>query len=58
MNGSLASLKQGRIAVADETAEKRGLKVGDTVPIEYMDKAKGRLTVGAIYEESEFVSPS
>ncbi|MGW9438599.1 ABC transporter permease [Streptomyces sp. NPDC055607] len=57
VNGSLASLKQGRIAVADETAGKRGLKVGDTVPVEYMDKAKGRLTIGAIYEESEFVSP-
>ncbi|MGA5220521.1 ABC transporter permease [Streptomyces cinereoruber] len=57
VNGSLASLKEGKIAIADKTAEKRGLKVGDTVPVEYMDKAKGRLTVGAIYEESEFVSP-
>ncbi|KOX18127.1 MULTISPECIES: ABC transporter permease [unclassified Streptomyces] len=57
VNGSLASLGKGRIAVADKTAEKRGLKVGDTVPVEYLDKAEGRLTVGAIYEESEFVSP-
>ncbi|MFE0776090.1 ABC transporter permease [Streptomyces sp. NPDC058861] len=57
VNGSLSSLKQGRIAVADKTAEKRGLKVGDTVPVEYTDKVKGKLTVGAIYEESEFVSP-
>ncbi|MFI9121666.1 ABC transporter permease [Streptomyces bikiniensis] len=57
VNGSLASLGQGQIAIADRTAEKRGLKVGDTVPVEYMDKAKGKLTVGAIYEESEFVSP-
>ncbi|WP_309051833.1 FtsX-like permease family protein [Streptomyces sp.] len=57
VHGSLASLKEGRIAVADKTAEKRGLKVGDTVPVEYLDKAKGKLTVGAIYEESEFVSP-
>ncbi|MER7909267.1 FtsX-like permease family protein [Streptomyces sp. NPDC096068] len=57
VNGSLASLKEGQIAVADKTAEKRGLKVGDTVPVEYLDKAKGKLTVGAIYEESEFVSP-
>ncbi|MFC8586999.1 ABC transporter permease [Streptomyces sp. NPDC057217] len=57
VNGSLASLGKGQIAVADKTAEKRGLKVGDTVPVEYLDKAKDRLTVGAIYEESEFVSP-
>ncbi|WP_432088362.1 ABC transporter permease [Streptomyces sp. bgisy095] len=57
VNGSLSSLKQGQIAVADKTAEKRGLKVGDTVPVEYTDKVKGKLTVGAIYEESEFVSP-
>ncbi|WP_030215971.1 ABC transporter permease [Streptomyces bikiniensis] len=57
VNGSLASLGQGQIAIADRTAEKRGLKVGDTVPVEYLDKAKGKLTVGAIYEESEFVSP-
>ncbi|MFJ4870704.1 ABC transporter permease [Streptomyces sp. NPDC088757] len=57
VNGSLASLGKGRIAVADKTAEKRGLKVGDTVPVEYLDKARGKLTVGAIYEESEFVSP-
>ncbi|MFC8492789.1 ABC transporter permease [Streptomyces sp. NPDC057235] len=57
VNGSLSSLEQGRIAVADKTAEKRGLKVGDTVPVEYTDKVKGKLTVGAIYEESEFVSP-
>ncbi|MFE0736159.1 ABC transporter permease [Streptomyces sp. NPDC058855] len=57
VNGSLSTLKQGQIAVADKTADKRGLKVGDTVPVEYLDKAKGKLTVGAIYEESEFVSP-
>ncbi|MEU9296712.1 FtsX-like permease family protein [Streptomyces sp. NPDC048266] len=57
VNGSLASLGEGKIAVADKTAAKRGLKVGDTVPVEYLDKVKGKLTVGAVYEDSEFLSP-
>ncbi|MFE1906414.1 ABC transporter permease [Streptomyces gardneri] len=57
VKGSMASLGEGRIAVDDKTAEKRGLKVGATVPVEYMDKQKAKLTVGAIYEGSEFVSP-
>ncbi|MFF5786430.1 ABC transporter permease [Streptomyces sp. NPDC012693] len=57
VNGSLASLGKGQIAVDDKTAAKRGLTVGTTVPVAYMDKQKATLTVGAIYEQSEFVSP-
>ncbi|MFB7454257.1 ABC transporter permease [Streptomyces sp. NPDC056194] len=57
VNGSMASLAKGQIAVDSKTAEKRGLKVGATVPAEYMDKQKTKLTVGAIYESSDFVSP-
>ncbi|MET9726731.1 ABC transporter permease [Streptomyces zaomyceticus] len=57
VSGSMASLNQGRIAVDDKTAAKRGLKVGDTVPVEWLDKQKGKLTVGAVYKGSEFVSP-
>ncbi|MEV6245891.1 FtsX-like permease family protein [Streptomyces sp. NPDC051742] len=57
VNGSLGSLGKGQIAVDDKTAAKRGLKVGATVPVAYMDKQKATLTVGAIYEQSEFVSP-
>ncbi|MEU7292461.1 FtsX-like permease family protein [Streptomyces exfoliatus] len=57
VNGSLASLGEGKIAVAEKTAAKRGLKVGDTVPVEYLDKAEDKLTIGAIYEDSEFLSP-
>ncbi|MEV4946653.1 FtsX-like permease family protein [Streptomyces sp. NPDC053755] len=55
--GSLASLKDGRIAVAEKTATKRGWKVGAALPVEYFDKKKGSLTVGAVFEDSEFVSP-
>ncbi|MEU4272082.1 FtsX-like permease family protein [Streptomyces sp. NPDC026092] len=57
VKGSLGSLREGRIAVAEKTATKQGWKVGDTLPVEYGDKQKGRLTVGAIFEDSEFVSP-
>ncbi|MEU0400477.1 FtsX-like permease family protein [Streptomyces sp. NPDC006197] len=57
VNGSLSSLGKGQIAVAEKTAAKRGLKVGDTVPVEYLDKQKGKLTVGAVYEDSDFLSP-
>ncbi|WP_086829688.1 ABC transporter permease [Streptomyces sp. NRRL B-24572] len=57
VNGSLASLGEGKIAVADKTATSRGLKVGSSVPVEYLDKKKDTLTVGAIYEDSEFLSP-
>ncbi|GGU10251.1 MULTISPECIES: ABC transporter permease [Streptomyces] len=57
VKGSLDSLGQGRIAVAEKTATKQGWKVGDTLPVEYVDKKKGKLTVGAVYEDSEFVSP-
>ncbi|WP_030690352.1 ABC transporter permease [Streptomyces globisporus] len=57
VNGSLSSLGGNTIAVDDKTAAKRGLKVGDTVPVEFLDKQKGKLTVGAVYEANEFVSP-
>ncbi|WMX46679.1 FtsX-like permease family protein [Streptomyces roseicoloratus] len=57
VNGSLGTLAEGRVAVDDKTAEKRGWKVGTTLPVEFADKKKGELTVGAVYEASEFVSP-
>ncbi|MFE6849906.1 ABC transporter permease [Streptomyces sp. NPDC057674] len=57
VKGSLSSLDKGAIAVDEKTAAKRGLKVGDTVPVEYLDKQKATLKVGAVFEPSEFVSP-
>ncbi|MFF8385167.1 ABC transporter permease [Streptomyces kanasensis] len=57
VDGSLASLAQGRIAVAEKTAKNRGWKVGDTLPVTFDDDKKGKLTVGAIYADSEFLSP-
>ncbi|MFV2117912.1 ABC transporter permease [Streptomyces sp. Act-28] len=55
--GSLDSLGRGRIAVAEKTAASRGWKVGSTLSVTYGDGAKGTLTVGAVYGDSEFLSP-
>ncbi|URM91117.1 ABC transporter permease [Streptomyces sp. MRC013] len=55
--GSLDSLARGQIAVARKTAESRGWKVGGTVAVTYGDGEKGTLTVGAVYRDSEFLSP-
>ncbi|WP_327367826.1 ABC transporter permease [Streptomyces sp. NBC_01217] len=57
VQGGLGSLAEGRIAVAEKTAEKRGWKVGTDVPVTFGDKKQGTLTVGAVYKDSEFVSP-
>lgn len=57
VEGSMGSLAQGRVAVEEKTADKQGWKVGSTLPVEFSDKKKGALTVGAVYEGSEFVSP-
>ncbi|MFF0400089.1 ABC transporter permease [Streptomyces sp. NPDC005248] len=57
VQGGLESLAEGRIAVAEKTAEKRGWKVGTDIPVTFGDKKQGTLTVGAVYKDSEFVSP-
>ncbi|MEU8729632.1 FtsX-like permease family protein [Streptomyces tendae] len=57
VSGSAGSLAEGRIAVAEKTAENRGWKPGDTVPVTFDDDEKATLTVGAVYKDSEFLSP-
>ncbi|MEK9520405.1 ABC transporter permease [Streptomyces venezuelae] len=57
VDGSLSSVGGNTIAVDAEVAAKRGLKTGATVPVDFLDKRKGKLKVGAIYEANEFVSP-
>ncbi|WP_336321326.1 ABC transporter permease [Streptomyces lavendofoliae] len=57
VNGSLDSLGEGRMAVAEKTATKQGWKVGDTLPVTFSDEKKGRLTLGAVYKDTEFLSP-
>ncbi|WP_432066522.1 ABC transporter permease [Streptomyces sp. C10-9-1] len=57
VDGDLASLAAGKVAVADDTARSRGWKVGDTLPVVFGDDAKGNLAVGAVFKGSEFLSP-
>ncbi len=52
VDGSMDSLAQGRIAVAEKTAKARGWKVGDTLKTVFNDDKKGELTVGAVYKDS------
>ncbi|MET9366134.1 FtsX-like permease family protein [Streptomyces sp. NPDC006632] len=55
VSGSLATLGKGQIAVDDSTAAKHGWKPGSTLPVEFSDKKKGQLTIGAIFKENEFL---
>ncbi|MFF5959967.1 ABC transporter permease [Streptomyces luteogriseus] len=57
VSGSADSLADGRIAVAEKTAKSRGWKTGDTVAVTFGDDKKAKLTVGAVYKDSEFLSP-
>ncbi|MFE4539140.1 ABC transporter permease [Streptomyces scopuliridis] len=57
VSGSMDTLAQGGIAVAEDTAKSNGWKVGDTVPVTFSDQKKGELKVGATYKGNEFLSP-
>lgn len=54
-SGSLADLK-GRSALLDkETADKKGLKAGDTVPVKFDDDKTVRLRIAGVYEQNEMI---
>ncbi|MGW3623543.1 ABC transporter permease [Streptomyces sp. NPDC000880] len=63
VSGSMATLGQGHIAVAEKTAKSNGWHTGDTVPVKFGNDSAGvraetkTLTVGAVYKENEFLSP-
>lgn len=57
LSGSLDTLADGGIAVSEKTAKSNGWKAGDTVTVTYEDEKKGKLKVGALYEDNEFLSP-
>ncbi|MFD7418660.1 ABC transporter permease, partial [Kitasatospora purpeofusca] len=57
VSGSLGSLKVGQVAVGSKTAKTHGWKTGDTIPVTFEDDKKGKITVGALYEENDFLSP-
>ncbi|MEO3976274.1 ABC transporter permease [Streptomyces sp. CAU 1734] len=59
VSGSLDSLAEGKLAVDEKTAEDKGWKTGDTVPVtiegdrEGAAPVKKSLTVGAVFEENQ-----
>ncbi|MGC9542688.1 ABC transporter permease [Streptomyces sp. UG1] len=57
VNGDVGSLAKGRIAVAEKTAKSKGWKPGDSISVTFADEKKATLTVGAVYKDSEFLSP-
>lgn len=63
VSGSLSTLAKGQIAVAEKTAKSKGWKAGDTLPVKFGDHSEGgrtetkNLTVGAVYQDNEFLSP-
>ncbi|MFD3654194.1 ABC transporter permease [Streptomyces sp. NPDC058620] len=57
LSGSLDTLADGGIAVSEKTAKSNGWKTGDTITVTYEDEKKGKLKVGALYEDNEFLSP-
>ncbi|MFF0064094.1 ABC transporter permease [Streptomyces sp. NPDC005279] len=63
VSGSLATLGEGRIAVAEKTAKSNGWKTGDSLAVKFgTDNDGGKaatknLTVGAVYTDNEFLSP-
>ncbi|MGP4010314.1 ABC transporter permease [Streptomyces sp. 4N124] len=57
VSGDIDSLAKGQIAVAEKTAKSKGWKTGDSVNVTFTDETKGTLTVGAVYKDSEFLSP-
>ncbi|MFE4372312.1 ABC transporter permease [Streptomyces sp. NPDC056835] len=57
VSGSLDTLAQGGIAVAEDTAKSNGWKVGDTLSVTYNDGKTGKLKVGATFKKNDFLSP-
>lgn len=57
VKGSLDTLAKGGVAVAEKTAASKGWKVGDRLPVTFSDKKKGTLEIGAVFKDSEFLSP-
>lgn len=67
VSGSMSTLGKGQIAVAEGIAKPNGWKAGDIVPVTFGDDKDGgkdggkattkKLTIGAVYEGNEFLSP-
>ncbi|MFG2501367.1 ABC transporter permease [Streptomyces sp. NPDC048441] len=54
-SGSLAGLKGDSTLVDKETADKQGLKTGDTVPVKFDDDKTAKLKIAGIYQQNEMI---
>ncbi|MGW7079636.1 ABC transporter permease [Streptomyces sp. NPDC054866] len=55
-SGSLAGLKGDSTLVDKKTADKKGLKTGDTVPVTFDDDKTVKLKIAGIYEQNEMIN--
>ncbi|MFD4480954.1 MULTISPECIES: ABC transporter permease [unclassified Streptomyces] len=54
-SGSLAGLSGDSTLLDKETADKKGLKAGDTVPVKFDDDKTVKLKIAGVYEQNEFL---
>ncbi|MGW4200831.1 FtsX-like permease family protein, partial [Streptomyces sp. NPDC004726] len=60
VSGSFDTLADGQVAIAEEIADKYGWKTGDAMPAVFDgngEKATKNLTIGAVFEDTEFLAP-
>ncbi|WP_371528810.1 FtsX-like permease family protein [Streptomyces sp. NBC_01283] len=55
-SGSLAGLKGDSTLVDKETADKQGLKTGETVPVKFDDDKTAELKIAGVYEQNEMIN--
>ncbi|MEW2035338.1 FtsX-like permease family protein [Streptomyces roseifaciens] len=56
VSGSPADVRKGTVAVSDQYAKERGLKVGSTLPMDFYDGEKAAPKVAAVYAKNDVVS--
>ncbi|MFD3517096.1 ABC transporter permease [Streptomyces sp. NPDC058657] len=56
VKGSLGGLSRGEVAVDEKTAKEEGYRVGQVLDMAFEDGKKTKLTIGAVYGHTEFVS--
>ena len=54
VQGDLATLSQGELAVSETEASNLGVKVGEQVPVEWARTGTHPVTVGAVYADNQF----
>ncbi|MFE6162183.1 ABC transporter permease [Streptomyces sp. NPDC056486] len=55
-SGSVAGLKGKSTLIDKETADKQGLKAGDTIPVEFDDEKTTKLKIAGVYQQNEMIN--